>query len=92
MKQLKFNPDGDLEKLRNYDFEYTYGDDWRIYFMNFYISRGDNDEFVINCDINNLGANQVEEMLNELSILEYNLIKANLLIMESDKDDKSESI
>jgi len=50
MKQLKFNPEKDMRELDKYGFNYTYGEDWHIFFDNTFVSRGDNDEFVVSCD------------------------------------------
>ncbi len=82
MKQLKFNPEKDMRELDKYGFNYTYGEDWHIFFDNTFVSRGDNDEFVVSCDYEYLEDEDVEKNINQLLLLEYDLIKADLLIVE----------
>ena len=82
MKQLKFNPDEDMKELAKFGFGYTYGEDWHRYFDNISVSRGDNNEFVIDLNDGDYWETEIEQLL----LLEYDLIKANLLIVESDED------
>lgn len=78
MKQLKFNPKEDMNKLENFGFNYTYGEDWHRYFDNIFVSRGDNNEFVIDFTNDDFCVTK----LGQLLVLEYDLLKADLLIVE----------
>lgn len=85
MKQLKFNPKKDMKELEKYGFNYTYGEDWHRCFDSTFVSRGDNDEFVVSHDYEYLEDEDVEKDINQLLLLEYDLIKADLLIVEEVK-------
>lgn len=79
MKILRFNHNENMEKLREYGFSYTIGEDWHRYFNNISVSRGDNDEFVVDCDFE---FDYETEEIYKLLLLEYDLTKANLLVVE----------
>lgn len=90
MSKLIFNPEKDMKELEKYGFSYTIGDDWHKTFKYIYVSRGDNNEFVIiyYFGIIDDEIEEFQEELEQLLLLQYNLIKANLIIDEEELKDE----
>lgn len=70
--------------MEKYGFIYTYGEDWHKYFDNVFVSRGDNNEFVVDLSDGDYCEIEIEQLL----ILEYKLIKDNLFIDEEELNEK----